>query len=101
MKPVEKIVVTHAFPQLATRPEGIHAREYLVQRLVQSEHIELDFTDAVLTPSFADELIGKLVARIGRDEFSRKVTLSNVSSQTNALLEMVITLQLRNGVPAA
>jgi hypothetical protein len=96
-----KIHVISQFQQLATRPEGIGARNFVLERLQENERIELDFSGAVMTPSFAEEFIGKLASHLGLVEFSRRVTLTNVSEQAASLFQLVITRQTKNGVPAA
>jgi hypothetical protein len=96
-----RVRVVDQFPKLATRPEGIGAREWVLQRLQENEHLEIDFSGAVMTPSFAEEFIGKLASRLGEKEFFRRVKLSNTTNKAKSLLEFVIDQQIGKGVPAA
>ena len=91
--------VVDEFPRLSTRPEGIVAREFLIERLHDSDEVEVDFLGAVMTPSFAEEFIGKLATRLGHSEFARRVRLINASAQLASLLRFVIAHQKRNGTP--
>ena len=98
-----RIRVITQFAKLATRPEGIVARNFLMERLREFQIVEIDFSGVVMTPSFADEFIGRLAPILGKEEFERRVILSNVPNQLIPLLELVVTRQLGNGhgAPAA
>jgi len=85
-----KMPVTDIAPELTTRPIGIQARERLIQVLEDYDMIEVDFLNRSLTPSFADECIGRLAAIIGLSEFKKRVKLINVSESTRPLVKHVI-----------
>ena len=90
--------VMERFPRLSTRPEGILARDYVLERLRECDKLEIDFSDVVMTPSFADEFIGKLSTRLGSAEFTRRVRLINTTPRLESLLRFVVAHQTRNGV---
>jgi hypothetical protein len=85
-----KVPVTDIAPELTTRPIGIQARERLIQALEDYEFVEIDFLGKSLTPSFADECIGRLAAFIGLKEFQKRVKMTNVSASTKPLIKHVI-----------
>ncbi|MFA5010044.1 MAG: STAS-like domain-containing protein [Patescibacteria group bacterium] len=67
-----KIILNKFGTTLSSRPAGREAFlvvESLLQNLPESEKIELDFAGvAVLTPSWADEVITPLIAKYGREK---------------------------------
>jgi hypothetical protein len=85
-----KVAVTDIAPELTTRPTGAQARGRLIQALEDFEAIEVDFRGKSLTPSFADECIGRLAATIGLGEFKRRVKLTNLNESTKSLVKHVI-----------
>ena len=85
-----KVPVTDIAPELTTRPIGAQARERLIQALEDYDTVEVDFLNKSLTPSFADECIGRLAAAIGLDEFKRRVKLTNINDTTRPLVKHVI-----------
>lgn len=85
-----KVNVTDIAAELTTRPTGALARERLLRTLLDAEAIEVDFSNKTITPSFADECIGKLAASIGLAEFKRRVKLLNLSEATKPLIRHVI-----------
>jgi hypothetical protein len=89
------------FQEFATRPEGIRARTILLQRLQEADEIELDFSGVSVTPSFADECVGRLAAQLGKDEFNRRVRFTNVPAEIDSLLKLVIMRQLSSRTPLA
>ncbi|HJV80164.1 STAS-like domain-containing protein [Noviherbaspirillum sp.] len=84
------VKVTDIAPDLSTRPVGIQARERLLQMLQDYDSVEVDFLSLSLTPSFADECIGRLAAEIGLNEFKKRVKLTNVSESSKPLVKHVI-----------
>jgi hypothetical protein len=76
--------------ELTTRPVGAKARDRLVSLLAEHETIEIDFHNKTLTPSFADECIGRLAARLGLSDFRERVKLVNLSSSSRPLVRHVI-----------
>ncbi|MCG2585527.1 STAS-like domain-containing protein [Massilia sp. TS11] len=76
--------------ELTTRPVGAQARQQLLDLLHEHDHIEIDFHDQSLTPSFADECIGRLAAQIGLIDFKNRVKLVNVAANARPLVRHVI-----------
>ncbi|MFZ1180727.1 MAG: STAS-like domain-containing protein [Herbaspirillum sp.] len=87
------VKVTDIAPDLSTRPVGIRARERLINVLHDYEAVEIDFLDKSLTPSFADECIGRFAAQIGFDEFKKRVRLVNLSEASKPLIKHVILVR--------
>lgn len=75
---------------LTTRPVGAAARKHLLDLLEEHEAVEIDFHDRSLTPSFADECIGQLAAKIGLSSFRSRVKLLNVGESSRPLVRHVI-----------
>jgi hypothetical protein len=76
--------------ELTTRPVGARARDQLLGLLAEHDAIEIDFHERSLTPSFADECIGQLAAKLGLDDFRSRVKLLNLSASTRPLVRHVI-----------
>jgi hypothetical protein len=63
--------------------------------------VELDFSgQAVVSSSFADEVIGKLVAELGFVTFTRVYKLSNMNPTVAGLLDRAIAKRLGSPPPA-
>ena len=77
---------------LGTRVLGIDAsKEFDNLLFEQNASITLDFKDIrVVTNSFADELIGKKVLKIGFAEFKKRVTMINVNDNIKAVIKKSI-----------
>jgi hypothetical protein len=91
-----KIKVTDIASELSTRPVGVEARKKLIQALEEFESIDIDFMNRSLTPSFADECIGRLAAILGLNEFKSRVKLSNLTESTKPLVKHVILTRCSN-----
>lgn len=76
--------------ELTTRPVGAQARNHLLGLLDDHESIEIDFHRRSLTPSFADECIGQLAAKLGMSNFRARVKLLNVDESSRPLIRHVI-----------
>lgn len=85
-----KIDVNEIATELSSRPVGAQARNALIHVLNNYDEIEIDFHERTLTPSFADECIGRLAAEIGLSEFKRRVKLLNVDSSSKPLVKHVV-----------
>ena len=81
---------------LTTRPVGAAARKHLLDLLDEHDSIEIDFHDRSLTPSFADECIGQLAAKIGLNNFRSRVKLVNVGESSRPLIRHVILTRCNN-----
>lgn len=85
-----KVDIGQVATDLSTRPVGAAARTQLIELLNEHEAIEVDFHDKILTPSFADECIGRLAENLGLDEFKKRVSLVNVNASTRPLVKHVV-----------
>lgn len=85
-----KVAVDEIASEQSTRPGGVKARERLLHALENFELIEIDLLDRQLTPSFADECIGRLAAELGLEEFKKRVKLKHVNDSTRPLIKHVI-----------
>lgn len=90
MTSTSKICVLEIADDLTTRAVGAEARRVLIYALQKFEEIEVDFCEKSLTPSFADECIGQLAARLGLNEFKRRVKMCNLNESAKPLLKHVI-----------
>lgn len=86
-------------PAFVTRSAGRLVRDQLVhlhQTLPPEVLIELDFTGVdVLTPSFADECLGRLVAQLGLETFKRRFALLTDNADWQALINSVVRNRLQ------
>jgi hypothetical protein len=94
------VVITEA-PNTATRPNGVAAREKLKAALSASGSVIVDMHDIVLTPSFADEFLGVLLAQLGDEEFRRSVRIENVPPTAASLLRTVLHRRAQKPPPEA
>lgn len=85
-----KVKVTDLASDFSTRPVGAQARERLLEALHDHEMVEVDFLGKSLTPSFADECVGRLAAVLGLNEFKKRVKIVNLSESTRPLVRHVI-----------
>lgn len=61
-------------------------------------HVVLDFEgQAVVSSSFADEVIGKMFAEMGFNVFNRRIKLVNMNSTVSSLVDRAIALRLSQG----
>lgn len=67
-------------------------------RMCPTQEVVVDFTDvALVSSSFADELIGKLFAEFGPMEFMARFKLVGVSATVQQLVDRAISQRLANG----
>jgi hypothetical protein len=87
--------VATAFHSLATRESGAKARDAVLQALASHAVVTLDFEGAHPTPSFADELVGRLAESLGDHAFRTRVRIVGVGAAERPLLEQVISRRLQ------
>jgi len=74
-----------------TRKSGERIRNEVMNMLLSSEMINIDFTGInMVSSSFADELIGKMYVEIGPLYFSQKVQLTNMNATVQAITNKAI-----------
>lgn len=67
-------------------------------RMCPTQEVIIDFTDvALVSSSFADELIGKLFAEFGPMEFMTRFKLVGLSTTVQQLIDRAISQRLANG----
>ena len=93
-----KLAVTDIAPELTTRPVGALARSRLIQALGDFGSVEIDFLNKSLTPSFADECVGRLAEHMGLQQFKSCVKLVNVSETSKALIRHVVAARCRKSL---
>lgn len=84
-----------------SRQSGIEARRYIKNLLNTSEEVrlEVDFADVfVVSSSFADEVFGKLFVEMGPLRYMRRISLVNVASTVEGLIDRAITLRAQTGL---
>lgn len=82
-------------PNTATRPNGLAAREQLKIELGNVDFVEVDLSDVVLTPSFADEFLGVLLVELGEITFRQKLRITNVPPMSRPLLQQILARRAR------
>jgi hypothetical protein len=87
---IYKVSVRDIASELSTRTMAELARQKLISILKEFEGVEVDFDFISLTPSFADECIGRLAAEIGLVELKKRVKLFNVHESSKPLVKHVI-----------
>lgn len=90
MTSTSKIDLSHDFPGMESRETGDAALAEVLRALDDADVVELDFGGANPSPSFADQAIGSLAAKLGLDEFKRRIRLLNTSEAAAPLLKHVI-----------
>lgn len=90
MTSTSKIVLSDAFPGMATRSIGDEALSAMLRCLQETDVLELDFGGASPSPSFADQAIGGLAATLGINEFRRRIKIRNAPPSATPLLRLVI-----------
>lgn len=77
-----------------TREQGSHIREKLLPLIQGSERVVLDFTGVnVVTNSFADECIAKLLLYMPLEELKARTTFKGLTSMANK--SILVALQRR------
>ena len=86
---------------MGTREVGETARLKVLELLQAGNDVEVDFKQsAKITPSFADEFVGKLVAEIGLEKFNLSVHLTNVNPEVESMIQVAILRRLKSTIPA-
>jgi len=83
----------------ATRSEGERIRTKIENLSIElgGEKIILDFSDiAMISSSFADEVVGKLMEKYGYEDFNKSFIISNVERNVESLLNYAITNRTMN-----
>ncbi len=78
---------------LASRTTGAKMRQQVELLLLEHSQIEIDFTSIGLTQSFADEFVGILAYRHGKDVFSR-VAFKGCTVEHKKILSFVVSHRL-------
>jgi STAS-like domain of unknown function (DUF4325) len=89
------------FGPLSTREAGARARIGVLNAMEIAAVVTLDFTDARPTPSFADELVGGLAAKLGREVFLRRVRIVGIDAAVRPLLNHVVATRLKQSQTAS
>jgi hypothetical protein len=83
--------------KFSTRQSGAAARLSVLHKLSSARGpVTLDFGRNELTPSFADEFVGRLAEALGEAAFRDRVRFVNLSESAKLLLRTVTTKRLRN-----
>lgn len=82
------------FQSLATRESGAQALALVIGLLDQNKQVDLDLDKVSMTPSFADEFVGKLAAQLGAIEFRTRLVLRNASPAMKLLIVQVVSKRL-------
>jgi hypothetical protein len=82
----DKMKLAEAYgPVLTGRASAARIVDSVLERLARGERVEIDFTSVqAVSPSFADELFGKLTTRVGND----RVKFTNLSAHLLSVARM-------------
>ncbi len=89
-----RIRMRSRFP-MATRLNGMEAREYLLAMLREHDVVVLDFENSAPTPSFADECVGRLAQTLGFGSFKSRIRMANVPNPAKPLIKHVVMRRTR------
>jgi len=77
---------------LVSRDQGEPLCARLMELLSTHDRVEVDLDDVeAFTPSFMDEVLGKCLARVGRETFRRQVKLIAKSQEVRKLVNLVLS----------
>ena len=87
---------------IGTRQSGAAIRNRVLNACVDSDSlIAIDFRDVnIVSSSFADELIGKLVATLGFTAFSQRIRLRNMNAVTAGITDRSVRQRITSGLAA-
>jgi STAS-like domain of unknown function (DUF4325) len=81
---------------LGTRFVGELARKAIGDALLGSKRVKVDFSGVSrISHSFADEVVGSLIAEMGLDDFKARLEFVGVSSDMQAVLRFVVSERIR------
>lgn len=81
---------------LGTRAAGKKIREKIIS-MFDNDKIVLDFSEVdIISNSFADECIGKMIAEYGIEFVKSKTTFKNVNNETVIVIKKVISDRLKD-----
>ena len=97
MTKVMRFVLKAAVGALATRDQGARNRKEMEDALDKFGEIEV-VLDSVgsMTPSFVDECLGKLLVRMGKKDFKKRVHLIANGKDAKLLVNRVLADRLRS-----
>lgn len=75
----------------STRPNGVLARNFIMEKFNEYEKVNIDFSNESPTPSFVDECIGQLISDLGWERFKSHVQISNPTGSARSLIKHVIS----------
>jgi hypothetical protein len=88
--------VAELFPHQATRETGVRARCKAEDALQTGSTLVLDFTACNLSPSFADEFVGRLAQSLGAEGFRARVQIVGIGPTERQLLRHVVSRRLHD-----
>lgn len=87
---------------LGSRALGTQIRKEVASHLDQGQTVRLDFTEVRLaSPSFVDELVGKLFLQRDEAELKQKLKITGASPEIRALVRRMISERLKQMEPEA
>jgi len=90
-----KLILKDILPDTASREKGKELRNIMLGYLKDYKNVEIDFSEVVITPSFADEAFGLLSSHMSLKELSEKIKFLELSPAHKALLSHVIANRFR------
>ena len=80
---------------LGARHGAVKFRDRLTRQLESGDAVQVDFSGALVTQAFVDELFGPLILRAGPSVLER-LAFSGCSDDTRAILNLVLAGRLRD-----
>ena len=86
-----EIDVAERYGKLAGREAGARARAYILVTLKTCPVVSINLRGTKLTPSFADECLGRLLDELGVEEFRQRIKVVEVPPLAAPLLHHVLS----------
>jgi len=80
----------HEIKNQYSRAAAYKVNKNICTLLDKYDVIEIDLSELKLTPSIADEVVGALAEKLGREYFKKKVKIKNATASQMALLKHVV-----------
>jgi hypothetical protein len=94
------IISFQNLPNTGTREVGSAVRLKLIEVIRQGQGVTIDLANkSRITPSFADELFGKLAADIGIERFRSLVQIVNVHPSVVPLIHATVARRIGQSEP--
>jgi STAS-like domain of unknown function (DUF4325) len=92
---METVILSEFGDSLGTRFLGEEVRRAIEVHLSHGESSLIEFSNVVaITHSFADEVFGELISKLGLEKFKQVIRFSGVSEESRAIIRFAISERL-------